>query len=119
MSSTGPHLSRLSLLKALWAPAAPVKGGTRLWEKKSGRKGYQTEITFKASQEARAGNSGWYGRQGRCLTTQQKQTCDQQGEDVSHNLLNGLSKLKANWERRRGSNLTCLESEFPSQKTLC
>lgn len=96
MSSTGQHLSLLSLLKALWAPEALGKGGTRLWEKKSGRKGYQTEITFKPSQEARAGNSGWEDRQEQCLTTQHKQTCDQEDEDLYHNLLNGLSKLKAN-----------------------
>lgn len=48
-----------SIAKALWAQEALVKGRTRLWETKSGWKGYQTEITCQPSQDARAGNSGW------------------------------------------------------------
>lgn len=68
MSSAEQHLSPLSLLKALWAHEALVKGRTRLWEMESGWEACQTEITCEPSQVARAGNGGWgwEGRQEGC-----------------------------------------------------
>lgn len=65
MSSTEQHLSP-SLPNALWAYEALVKGRTRLREMGSGWEACQAEITCEPSQEARAGNSGWEGRQEGC-----------------------------------------------------